>query len=72
LDGEDARTVTVAVIDNTTGAMLLSCKVDSTSKNHCSTSTGTGSAAAGDNIEVKVTAKGSSGDAKEWRVRFRY
>jgi hypothetical protein len=64
--------VEVAVIDNTKGTLLLACTVDKTNKNHCSNSTESGSAAAGDNIEVKVTAKGSSGDAKEWRVRFRY
>ena len=67
-------TVLVAVIDNTTGATKLSCTVNSTTKNHCSNSSGSGSVAAGDNIEVKVTATPSngSGNNKSWRVRFRY
>jgi hypothetical protein len=65
-------TVLVAVIDNTTGATLLSCTVNSTNKNTCSNSSGSGAAAAGDNIEVKLTATGPSGNAKLWRVRFRY
>ena len=67
-------TALVAVIDNTTGATLLSCKVDSTTVNHCSNTTESGSAAAGDNIEVKVTATpaNGSGNSKSWRVRFRY
>jgi hypothetical protein len=65
-------TAAVAVIDNTTGATLLSCTVNSTSKNHCS-NTGSGTAAAGDNLEVQVSANPSngSGNNKQWRVRFR-
>jgi hypothetical protein len=63
-----ADTVTVAVIDNTTGATLLSCTVNSTNKNSCSNSSGSGSAAAGDNIEVKLTASGPSGNNMLWRV----
>lgn len=31
-----------------------------------------GQVAAGDNIEVKLTTSGSSGNNKQWRVRFRY
>lgn len=65
-------TAVVAVIDNTTGATLLSCTVNSTNKNNCSNSTESGSAVPGDNIEVKVTGPGSSCNDKEWRVRFRY
>ena len=64
--------VLVAVIDNTTGATLLSCTVNKTNKNSCSNTSGSGSAAAGDNIEVKLTAAGSSCNNKQWRVRFRY
>jgi hypothetical protein len=64
--------VEVAVIDNTTGSTLLSCTVNSTSKNHCSNTGSSGSVAAGNNIEVKVTASGPSGNNKSWRVRFRY
>jgi hypothetical protein len=48
-----ADTVTVAVIDNTTGATLLSCTVNSTNKNSCSNTSGSCSAAPGDNIEVR-------------------
>jgi hypothetical protein len=65
-------TVLVAVIDNTTGATLLSCTVNSTTKSSCSNSSGSGSAAAGDNIEVKLTATGTSGNSKLWRVTFRF
>src|ERR1700680_2794763 len=49
-------TVLVAVIDNTTGATLLSCTVNKTNKNSCFNSSGSGSAAAGGNIEVKLSA----------------
>jgi hypothetical protein len=65
-------TVLVAVIDNTTGATLLSCTVNSTTRSSCSNTTGSGAAAAGDNIEVKITTTGSSCNSKQWRVRYRY
>ncbi|HEV3284591.1 MAG TPA: hypothetical protein VG010_10325 [Solirubrobacteraceae bacterium] len=65
-------TVLVAVIDNTTGVTLLSCTVTKTSKGSCSNTGGSPSVLAGANIEVKVTATGSSGNNKQWRVRFRY
>jgi hypothetical protein len=65
-------TVLVAVIDNTTGATLLSCTVNSTTKSSCSDASGSGAAAAGDNIEVKLTATGASGNSKLWRVTFRF
>ena len=65
-------TVLVAVIDNTTGATLLSCTVNSTNKDSCSNASGSGSAAAGENIEVKLTATGESGNSKLWRVTFRF
>ncbi len=65
-------TVLVAVTDNTTGATLLSCTVTSASPHGCSTGTGSGSAAADDNIEVRVTANGASGNEKLWRVTFRF
>jgi hypothetical protein len=66
------ETATVAVIDNTTGATLLSCTVTA-GKSSCSNSKESGSAAPGDNIEVKVTAPGSRcNDRASWRVRFRY
>jgi hypothetical protein len=65
-------TATVKVIDNTSGATLIECTVDSSNVNHCSAASGSGSAAAGDNIEVKVVASGPSGNKKSWRVRFLY
>jgi hypothetical protein len=68
--GTDA--VLVAVIDNTTGATLLSCTVTSSTPHGCSNSSESGSAAAGDNIEVKLTATGTSGTGKMWRVTFRF
>jgi hypothetical protein len=70
LKGSD--TVLVAVIDNTTGATLLTCTVNSTDKHSCSNSSGSGPVAAGENVEVKVTATGASGNNAQWRVRFRY
>ena len=63
------ETTKVEVIDNTTGTPLLECTVNSTTKTHCENAGPGGNAAAGDNIEVKVTATGTTG---AWRVRFRY
>jgi hypothetical protein len=65
-------TVLVAVIDNTTGATLLSCTVTSSSPHSCSNSSGSGAVAAGDNIQAKITATGESGNKKLWRVTFRF
>jgi hypothetical protein len=65
-------TVLVAVVDNTTGATLTSCQVNEALKRSCSNNAIRGAAAAGDNIEVKITATGASGNEKLWRVRFRY
>ncbi len=65
-------TATVEVIDNTTGAKLLSCTVNSTSKNNCSNNAETGSAAAGNKLEVKITTSGKSAASKDWEVTFRY
>jgi hypothetical protein len=62
---------TVAVIDNRTGATLISCTVNSTTVNHCANSSTGGTAAAGDYIEVKITATTKLGNGK-WRVTFRY
>jgi hypothetical protein len=61
----------VAVIDNTTGVTLLSCTVP-TGESSCSNTSETGSAAPGDNIEVKVSAVTVGLLLEEWRVRFRY
>jgi hypothetical protein len=66
-----ADTATVAVIDNTTGATLLSCTINNTTVNHCSNSSSGGSAAAGQYIEVKITASSQLSN-KKWRVLFRY
>jgi hypothetical protein len=65
-------TVLVAAIDNTTAATLLTCTVTKVSKNACSNTGSSGPVAPGDNIEVKLTVTGSSGNLKQWRVRFRY
>ena len=65
-------TATVEVIDNTTGATLLSCTVNSTSKNNCSNNAETGTAAAGNKLEVKITTSGKSTADKDWEVTFRY
>jgi hypothetical protein len=68
------ESVLVSVIDNTSGATLLSCTVSSSSNHSCSNTNESGSAAPGDNIEVKVTAStgGSFYNTTQWRVRFRY
>jgi hypothetical protein len=64
---------TVTVIDNTSGAKLLSCKVKSSSKGVCSNpETAPAPAAPGDRIEVQITSSGSYCNNKEWQVRFRY
>jgi hypothetical protein len=70
-EGTALAFVQSAVIDNTTGATRLSCTVSSPRK-HCSAASGSGSAAAGDKIEVKVTATGPSGNNKGWQMTFRY
>ena len=54
------ETALVAVIDNTTGVMPLGCTVNSTTKSSCSNTSGSGSAAGGDKIQVKVTAPSTS------------
>jgi hypothetical protein len=64
--------VVVEVTDNTAGTTLLSCEVNSTNKNNCSNTSGSGVAGAGDNIEVKVTTSGNSAKEKHWRVTSRY
>jgi hypothetical protein len=66
------NTVLVSVIDNTTGASLLSCTVNSTNHSGCSNTTEAGAASAGDNLEVKLIINGTSGSLKQWRVSFRY
>ncbi len=70
-------TATVTVIDNTSGATLLSCTVTSTSKGVCSNAATAATAAApGDRLEVQVTntspRKSWSCNNKQWSVRFRY
>ncbi len=68
----ETETATVAVIDNTTAKTLLSCTVEKSKSSCGNTGTG-GTAAAGDNIEVKVTAPGFPRNGRAlWRVRFRY
>jgi hypothetical protein len=62
----------VSVIDNTTGVTLLSCTVSSASKGACSNSSGSGTAAPGDYVEVKLTGIGSRWCPGQWRVTFRF
>jgi hypothetical protein len=67
------ETALVAVIDNTTGLTLLSCPITSSSKSSCSNTAASGPVAAGDYIEVRVSASNSSAHyIGQWRVRFRY
>jgi hypothetical protein len=63
---------TVAVIDNAGGPPLLSCTVNSTEKNHCSSNGPSPLVPAGHRLEVKVTAIGPSANNKQWQVSFRY
>ena len=70
-------TATVTVIDNTSGATLLSCTVTSTSKGVCSNAaTATIAAGPGDRLEVQIMTaspkKSWSYNNKAWSVRFRY
>ena len=62
----------VAVVDNTTEKTLLSCEINATTKSICSTTSESGTAAAGDNLEVRVTFTGGSGNNKHYRATFRY
>jgi hypothetical protein len=66
------ETATVTVIDNTTGATLLSCPVNSTSKNYCANTGESPHVAPGHRIEVQVTGTSSYGNNKAWEVSFRY
>jgi hypothetical protein len=70
VSGKDSATVTV--MDNTSGAELLSCEVTSMNKKHCSNTSGSGAAAAGDYIEVKITTSGPSAAGRRGRVMFRF
>jgi hypothetical protein len=64
--------VLVSVIDNTTGATLLSCAVTTASNGGCSNSSGSGTAAPGDYVEVKISGNGPRWYFGQWRVTFRY
>jgi hypothetical protein len=66
------ETWTVAVINNATGATLLSCTVTSSSANSCSNAGTSAPAAAGANLEVKVTTNEILRLGLPWRVSFRY
>jgi hypothetical protein len=70
LSGKDSATV--AVIDNATGATLLSCTANATSKGSYSNTGSSPPVAPGHRIEVKVTANGSSCNNRAWQVSFRY
>jgi hypothetical protein len=69
LTGSDTATVTV--INNTTGATVLSCTINSTNKSSCQNAA-SATVPAGDYLEVKVTTSGNSGANKEWQVTFRF
>jgi hypothetical protein len=62
----------VDVLDNTTGNVLLSCTVTSSSSpaGYCS-NTGTATVNAGVYLEVRITSAGGAPN-KAWRVTFRY
>jgi hypothetical protein len=60
----------VEVVDNTTGATLLSCTVNSTSSSFC-TNTASVALTAGHYIEVRITENNGATDAS-WRVVVRY
>jgi hypothetical protein len=62
----------VEVVDNATGASLLSCTVNSTTKNRCTNTTEIGKAAAFDRLEVRITTTGTSASFQAWEVSFRY
>ena len=66
------ESVLVSVIDNTSGQTLLSCTVTSASKGACSNGSGSGTAAPGDYVEVKLTGIGSRWSPGQWRVTFRF
>ena len=66
------ESVLVSVIDNSSGQTLLSCTVSSASKGACSPASGSGTAAPGDYLEVKLTGIGSRWCPGQWRVTFRY
>jgi hypothetical protein len=67
-----AETWLVAVIDNTTGATLLTCTVTASSNDSCGNATGSGTAAAYANLEVKITTNEILRLGMPWRVSFRY
>jgi hypothetical protein len=67
-----SNTAVVEVIDNSTGTVLLSCTVNSTNKNTCSTNGTAGAAEAGNKLEVRITTTGTSGNNQDWEVTFRY
>jgi hypothetical protein len=64
--------VLVSVIDNTTGTTLLSCTVSSTSNGVCANTSGSGTAAPGDYVEVQISGSGPRWYYGQWRVTFRY
>lgn len=67
-----SATALVEVIDNTTGAKLITCTVNATTKDNCSNNSETGAAVAGNKLEVRITTRGTSGANKDWEVTFRY
>jgi hypothetical protein len=67
------ETVQVAVIDNTTGATLLACTINSGTRNHCENGGASPPANPGDLIEVKVTGSAKPlTTCKAIEATFRY
>jgi len=66
------ETAAVEVIDNTTGATLLTCTVTASSSGVCSNTGSSSFVAAGNKLEVKVTNESLSANTDAWDVSFRY
>jgi hypothetical protein len=67
-----SETWTVSVINNTNGATLLACTVTASSNGSCSNASGSGTAPAYANLEVKITTNEILRLGFPWRVTFRY
>jgi len=67
------ETVTVSVVDNSTGATMVSCQITEAQKTSCSNSSESGKASAGDWLEVKITIPSQNGGKNgDWLVTFRW
>jgi len=67
------ESIQVAVIDNTSGATMLSCTINSVTRSHCENAGSSGPANPGDLIEVKVTGTARQlSSCRAIEVTFRY